>query len=73
MLYTIHQGPLTFASHIMVRFALFAALLLVATVALAQPNPPTPPPPVPIDGGLGLLALAGAGFAAKKLRQKKNS
>ena len=29
------------------------------------PNPPTQ---VPIDGGLGLLALAGAGLAARRLR-----
>ena len=30
------------------------------------PNPPTQ---VPIDGGLGLLALAGAGLAARRLRR----
>ncbi|MEL6444727.1 MAG: hypothetical protein AAF089_11635 [Bacteroidota bacterium] len=35
------------------------------------PNEATPnPPEVPIDGGLGLLALAGAGFAARRLRQQ---
>ncbi|MEO1479077.1 MAG: hypothetical protein AAFV01_10915 [Bacteroidota bacterium] len=32
----------------------------------ATPNPPE----VPIDGGLGLLALAGAGYAARRLRQQ---
>ena len=36
--------------------------------------PPTPgggttPTQVPLDGGLALLALAGAGYAARKLRQ----
>ncbi|MEM6785060.1 MAG: hypothetical protein AAF624_15175 [Bacteroidota bacterium] len=33
----------------------------------ATPNPPA----VPIDGGLGLLALAGAGYAARRLRQQR--
>ena len=31
------------------------------------PNPPTQ---VPVDGGLGLLALAGAGLAARRLRTR---
>ena len=35
----------------------------------APPPPPPPPPPVPVDGGLALLALAGAGYAASKLRR----
>ena len=35
------------------------------------PPPPPPPPPVPIDGGLSLLALAGAGYATKKLRARR--
>ena len=34
------------------------------------PPPPPPPPNVPLDGGLGLLALAGAGYAARRLRQR---
>ena len=33
------------------------------------PNPPTQ---VPVDGGLGLLALAGAGLAARKLRRRED-
>ena len=37
--------------------------------AAAPPPPPPPPPPVPVDGGLTLLALAGAGYAASKLRR----
>ena len=34
-------------------------------------TPGTPPAPtqVPLEGGLGLLALAGAGLAARRLRQ----
>ena len=34
------------------------------------PPPPPPPPPVPVDGGLTLLALAGAGYATRKLRAR---
>ena len=34
------------------------------------PNPGGAPTQVPVDGGLGLLALAGAGYAAKKLRRR---
>ena len=52
---------------------LFAAL---AVAASAQPPPGgapgTPPPPiqsVPLDGGLGLLALAGGAYAARRLRR----
>jgi hypothetical protein len=41
-----------------------------ADAALLPPDPPAPPPPVPLDGGLGLLALAGAGYAARRLRQR---
>ena len=36
--------------------------------------PPGPPPdaaPVPLDGGLSLLALAGAGYAARRLRARR--
>jgi hypothetical protein len=36
-------------------------------------NAPNPPPePIPVDGGLSLLALAGAGYAARKLRQSSD-
>ncbi len=35
------------------------------------PNPPTAPAPVPLDGGLTLLAVAGAGYATKKLRARR--
>ena len=41
----------------------FAALPLAA-----QPSTPGPVTAVPLDGGLGLLALAGAGYAARRLR-----
>ncbi|MEM6784600.1 MAG: hypothetical protein AAF624_12800 [Bacteroidota bacterium] len=36
----------------------------------AVPTLPGNPTQVPIDGGLGLLALAGAGYAARKLKQR---
>ncbi len=42
-----------------------------ATNMMPPPNPPTPPAPVPLDGGLTLLAVAGAGYATKKLRARR--
>ncbi|GAB5536807.1 MAG: hypothetical protein Rubg2KO_30560 [Rubricoccaceae bacterium] len=36
------------------------------------PNPPGAPTQVPLDGGLGLLALAGGAYAAKKLRERQS-
>ena len=41
-----------------------------AAALLAQPPPPAAPAAVPIDGGLGLLALAGGAYAAKRLRAR---
>ncbi|MEM8601158.1 MAG: hypothetical protein AAGF99_14655 [Bacteroidota bacterium] len=37
----------------------------------AVPTLPGAPTQVPIDGGLGLLALAGAGYAVRKLKQRQ--
>ena len=34
------------------------------------PNPPSAPAQVPLDGGLGLLALAGGVYAARRLRAR---
>ena len=51
-------------------FGLFLVLMLV-TVVQAQPGLPSSPSQAPIDGGLSLLALAGGGYAIKKLRDKK--
>ena len=42
-----------------------------AVDAVNGPGLPSNPTPVPLDGGLGLLALAGAGYAAKKLRDRR--
>ena len=42
-----------------------------AVEAVDGPGLPSAPAPVPLDGGLGLLALAGAGYAAKKLRDRQ--
>lgn len=36
----------------------------------ADPVVPADNPAVPIDGGLSLLALAGAGYAARRLRRR---
>jgi hypothetical protein len=52
-------------------------MLVITQAAMAQGAPPLPlfpnnPAPAPIDGGLGLLAAAGAGYAYKKLREKKS-
>lgn len=35
------------------------------------PDPPPNSDPVPLDGGLSLLALAGAGLAATRLRKRR--
>ena len=37
-----------------------------------EPTLPGDPNQVPVDGGLSLLALAGAGYAARKLRQSSD-
>lgn len=47
-------------------------LVLHPSVLLAQTPPGFPdlPPEAPIDGGLGLLALAGGAFAARKFQKR---
>lgn len=47
-------------------------VLLISSVAIAQPGFPIAPDQAPIDGGLSLLALAGGGYALKKLRDRNN-
>lgn len=42
-----------------------------AIEAVDGPGLPGTPAAVPLDGGLSLLALAGAGYAAKKLRDRR--
>ena len=39
-----------------------------APTTAAGPDLPDVPDPVPVDGGLGLLLLAGAGYAVRRLR-----
>jgi hypothetical protein len=34
------------------------------------PTLPGPPTPIPVDGGLGLLALAGTGLLAHRIRRR---
>ncbi|HEY8401110.1 MAG TPA: hypothetical protein VIK89_07610 [Cytophagaceae bacterium] len=47
-------------------FLFFVYILPVASI-MAQPNNPGDPD-VPIDGGASLLAAAGVGYGAKKIR-----
>ena len=57
----------------LIGLTVLALVVLVAPEALAQPNPPGSGgsvTPVPLDGGLGLLALAGGAYAARRLRAK---
>jgi hypothetical protein len=51
-------------------------MLVITQLGMAQAAPPLPmfppaPDAAPIDGGLGLLAAAGAGYAYRKLRNKR--
>lgn len=46
-------------------------VLTSALPALAQPGMPGAPTQSPIDGGLALLALAGTGYAVRKLRRNE--
>ncbi len=48
----------------------FVFILLLSTVAVAQPKFPDQPDQTPIDGGLGLLAAAGGAYALKKLKDR---
>ncbi|MEM6289042.1 MAG: hypothetical protein AAF845_18035 [Bacteroidota bacterium] len=57
-------------SRVLFGLAALALLIVVAPEAAAQPPPPDAPAAIPIDGGLGLLALAGGAYAAKRLRSK---
>ncbi len=45
-------------------------LLMIVTVAFAQPGNPTNP--VPLDGGISLLIAAGAAFGAKKIYDSRS-
>ncbi len=48
-------------------------VLLISSIAIAQPSLPAAPGQAPIDGGLSLLALAGGGYALKKLRDRRKN
>ena len=45
-------------------------VLILTSLAMAQPGLPSTPTQAPIDGGLGLLAAAGGAYAYKKLKGK---
>ena len=55
-----------------------AVLMMVLPDILLATDPPPPifgpgPDQVPVDGGLALLAAGGAGYAIKKLRDRKRT
>ena len=82
---TSHHASMLLRSFLLLTMALAAPAALAQSVpdwaapaapaaseafdAPAAEMPPPPPPPVPVDGGLALLALAGAGLAARRLRR----
>jgi hypothetical protein len=47
------------------------SILIISLPVLAQDGFGDPGDDVPVDGGLTLLAAAGIGYGAKKLRDKK--
>ncbi|GMV78572.1 MAG: hypothetical protein AMXMBFR79_17030 [Chitinophagaceae bacterium] len=46
-------------------------IMLIAIPVMAQDNFPEPEDDIPIDGGITLLLAAGAGYGAKKLKEKR--
>ena len=52
-------------------FLLLFILFILPTITHAQPGFGDDVDDVPIDGGLSLLLVAGAGYASKKIRDKK--
>ncbi|MCZ2299275.1 MAG: hypothetical protein LC134_07350 [Chitinophagales bacterium] len=46
-------------------------IMLIAIPVMAQDNFPEPEDDIPIDGGITLLLVAGAGYGAKKLKEKR--
>jgi hypothetical protein len=54
-------------------FSLLALFIVMALpmFAVAQDTLPVDPDSVPIDGGLSLLVVAGVGYGAKKLKEKR--
>ena len=54
-------------------FTIGLILALHSPAAAQPPPPPDKPDQAPLDGGLALLALAGGGYAVKKLRDKNTN
>jgi hypothetical protein len=54
-------------------FTLLMVMLVFALPVLAQDGFGDPGDDVPVDGGLTLLAAAGIGYGAKKLREKRKN
>jgi len=60
-----------FLTLILAGFLLF--VVQQSATAQAPPPPPGKPQQTPVDGGLAILAVAGGGYAIKKLREKNQS
>jgi len=53
--------------------AMMAILFLLPSLLHAQPNFGDDVNDAPIDGGLSLLVVAGVGYGAKKLKEKRKN
>ncbi len=53
------------------QFLILIIILVLPLISMAQPAFGDDVMDVPVDGGLSLLAAAGIGYGAKKLREKK--
>ncbi len=59
-----------------IQVVMMIVVLLIPALSIAQPPPfggGDDVMDVPVDGGLSLLAAAGIGYGAKKLREKRKS
>jgi len=67
----------TFLLTIVFACVAFTVMMLFPDLLLAQDPPPPAfgpgPSQTPVDGGLALLAAGGAGYAIKKLRDRKRT
>jgi hypothetical protein len=61
----------TFNKIFNLQFLLILVIILLPTIAHADPSDPGADPDVPIDGGLSILLAAGVGYGIKELRKKK--
>lgn len=55
----------------MIILPIILGLLILPVLLFAQPTFTDDVSDVPIDGGLSLLAIAGVGYGAKKIRERR--